>query len=124
MKKLFCLLLFCFVFCAALTGCKSETVSADAYYLVIGEENVIEITISTPKENGGVSNADGSLFKKGEKVILEQLEGLTSLRGVTIIAVNEAGEPVYAFHIPDNADDGDITKLVLGDTWLVAPTRN
>lgn len=107
-----------------MAGCKNETVPENAYYLVIGAEGVKEILIETPKSSGGVENADGSLFRMGDKVMLEHLDGIDSLRGVTVTAVNEAGETVYRFHIPMQADDGDITKLVLGDTWLVAPTGN
>ncbi len=95
----------------------------DAFYLVIGEKNVAEIKISTPKSSGGVVNADGSLFRKGQKVWLEEIDGISSLRGVSITAINKDGRIVYSFSIPENADDGDITKLVLGDTWLYAPTE-
>ena len=123
MKKYICLFILILIFISLLTGCKSETMPEDAFYLVIGEENVAEIKVSTPNGGGGVVNADGSLFRKGEKVWLEDIDGISSLRGVTITAVNKDGFIVYYFSIPENADEGDITKLVLGDTWLVAPTE-
>ena len=123
MKKFTVLILALAAVCICLTGCKSETVPEDAYYLVIGEDGVKEINVSTPDGGGGVVHADGSVFKKGEKVWLEQLDGISSLRGVSIRAAGEDGETVYTFHIPENADDGDIVKLILGDTWFVAPTR-
>ena len=123
MKKYIFLFILIILILSLLTGCKNETMPEDAFYLVIGEENIAEIKISTPNSSGGVVNADGSLFRKGQKVWLEDIDGISSLRGVTITAVNKDGFIVYSFSVPENADEGDITKLVLGDTWLVAPTE-
>ena len=49
------------------------------YYLLIGADGVNEIQVSLPDSGGGVVNADGSSFKKGEKVYLEPLQGITDL---------------------------------------------
>ena len=123
MKRYIGLFIFIIIIISLLTGCKSETMPENAYYLVIGEDNVAEIKISTSTSSGGVVNADGSLFHIGEKVWIEELDGVSSLRGVSITAVNKDGDTVYSFSVPADADEGTITKLVLGDSWLVAPTE-
>lgn len=62
------------------------------YYLTIGAEGVKSIELTMPNSSGGCENADGSLFKKGERIWLENLDGYTDLRGLTITALGENGE--------------------------------
>jgi len=94
----------------------------DGYYLLIGEEGVKEIKVSLPNSGGGVVNANGSLFKMGEKVYLEPLQGVTDLRGLAITALGKDGEIIYALSIPEGASNAEITNIVGGDGWLLAPT--
>lgn len=93
----------------------------DKYYLLIGTEGVHEIEVSTQKSSGGCRNADNSPFKKGEKVWIEQLNGDSDLRGVTITAHDTEGNTIYTFSVPETATDDEITRLVNGDSWLMPP---
>jgi len=94
----------------------------DGYYLLIGAEGVSDIKVSTPSVSGGCKNADGTPYKKGEKVWLEQLNGVTDLRGLLITAYDENGNILYAFSVPENVTNEEITDLVGRDSWLIAPT--
>lgn len=93
----------------------------DGYFLVIGADGVESIEVSGANSSGGVVNADGTTFKNGEKVWLEQLQGVTDLRGITITALGADGEIIYAFSVPEGASDAVITELVGTDPWLLAP---
>ena len=95
----------------------------EGYYLLIGADGVQEIQVSLPGSSGGVVNADGSFFKKGEEVYLAQLQNITDLRGVSITALGKNGEIIYALSIPEDASDAEIINIVGGDGWLLAPTE-
>ena len=71
--------------------------------------------------SGGIVNADGSLFRKGDRVWLEQLDGVADLRGVSITALDRNGKSVYLFSVPASASDEELAKLVNADDWLIAP---
>jgi len=96
----------------------------DGYYLLIGTDGVKEIQVSLPDSGGGVVNADGSLFEKGEKVWLEHLQNVTDLRGLSITALGEDGEVLYGLSIPEDASTEDVINTVGGDGWLLAPTEH
>lgn len=95
--------------------------SEDKYYLMIGAEGVHDIEVSTPSSNGGCRNANHSPFKKGEMVWIEQLNGDSDLRGVTITAHDTEGNAVYTFSVPEEATDEEIARLMSEDGWLIAP---
>ena len=94
------------------------------YYLLIGADGVNEIQVSLPDSGGGVVNADGSSFQKGEKVYLESLQGITDLRGLSITALGENGEVLYGLSIPEDASMEDVINTVGSDGWLLAPTEH
>ena len=94
----------------------------DGYFLLIGADGVESIKITGPNTSGGAVNADGSVFKKGEKVWLEQLQGVTDLRGYSITALGKNGEILYALSIPEGATNDEVVNLVGSDGWLLAPT--
>ena len=94
------------------------------YYLLIGADGVNEIQVSLPDSGGGVVNADGSSFKKGEKVYLEPLQGITDLRGLSITALGKNGEVLYGLSIPEDASMEDVINTVGSDGWLLAPTEH
>ena len=94
------------------------------YYLLIGADGVQEIQVSLPDSGGGVVNADGSPFKKGEKVYLEPLQGISDLRGLSITALGENGEVLYGLSIPEDASMEDVINTVGSDGWLLAPTEH
>lgn len=100
----------------------NDDTQEDKYYLLIGTDGVLDVEVSTPNTSGGCRNADNSPFKKGEKVWLEQLNSDSDLRGVTITALDAEGNVIYTFSVPENATDDEITRLVGGDSWLIAPT--
>lgn len=96
----------------------------EGYHLLIGADGVNEIQVSLPDSGGGVVNADGSSFKKGEKVYLEPLQGITDLRGLSITAFGENGEVLYAKSIPEDISMEEAIHIVGGDGWLLAPTEH
>lgn len=88
------------------------------FYLTIGAEGVKSIELTMPNASGGCENADGSLFKKGERIWLENLDGYTDLRGLTITALGENGEIIWTASIPDEEENKGFTHLV-NDDWEI-----
>ena len=88
------------------------------FYLTIGAEGVKSIELTMPSSSGGCENADGSLFKKGERIWLENLDGYTDLRGLTITALGENGEIIWTASIPDEEENKGFTHLV-NDDWEI-----
>lgn len=88
------------------------------FYLTIGSEGVKSIELSMPNSSGGCENANGSLFKKGERVWLENLDGYADLRGLTITALGENGEVIWTTSIPDSEENKGFTHLV-NDDWEI-----
>ena len=88
------------------------------FYLTIGSEGVKSIKLSMPNSSGGFENADGSLLKKGERIWLENLDGYTDLRGLTITALGENGEIIWTASIPDEEENKGFIHLV-NDDWEI-----
>ena len=88
------------------------------FYLTIGSEGVKSIKLSMPNSSGGFENADGSLLKKGERIWVENLDGYTDLRGLTITALGENGEIIWTASIPDEEENKGFTHLV-NDDWEI-----
>ena len=93
----------------------------DGYYLLIGADGVESIEVSGPNSSGGAVNADGSNFKKGEKVWLEQLQGVTDLRGYSITAYGKNGKVIYALSIPVGATNEEVINTINSGGWLLTP---
>ena len=93
----------------------------DEYYLLIGADGVESIEVSGPNSGGGAVNADGSNFKKGEKVWLEHLQGVTDLRGYSITAYGKNGKVIYSLSIPVGATNDEVINAVSGGGWLLTP---
>ena len=88
------------------------------FYLTIGSEGVKCIALSMPNASGGCENADGSLFKKGERIWLDNLDGYADLRGLTITALGENGEIIWTASGPDEEENKGFTHLV-NDDWEI-----
>ena len=88
------------------------------YYLTIGEEGVVSIEIQNTNKSGGCANADGSPFRKGERVWLDPLDGCTNLRGVTITALDKDGIQVWRISIPDQPGNQQFAGYA-GDGWAL-----
>lgn len=71
-----------------------------------------------PNSSGGCENADGSLFKKGERIWLENLDGYADLRGLTITALGENGESIWTASVPNEDENNGFTHLV-NDDWEI-----
>ncbi len=97
----------------------AEEGSMMGYSLIIGAAGVKNVGIHTPYSSGGCINADNTPFRKGEKVYLSQLDGLSSLRGVSITADDESGNVLYSFSVPEGATDMEIAELVLNSPWTL-----
>lgn len=70
-------------------------------YLVIGAEDIAEIGLEVSGISGGCINADGSTFRKGEKIWLEQLDGCANLQGLKITALDQQGNTVWKWVVQD-----------------------
>ena len=88
------------------------------FYLTIGAEGVERIALSMPNASGGCENADGSLFKKGERIWLDNLDGYADLRGLTITSLGENGEIIWTASVPDEEENKGFTHLV-NDDWEI-----
>ena len=88
------------------------------FYLTIGSEGVKSIELTMPSSSGGCENADGSLFKKGERIWLENLGGYSDLCGLTITALGENGEIIWTASVPDEEENKGFTHLV-NDDWEI-----
>ena len=88
------------------------------FYLTIGSEGVKCIALSMPNASGGCENADGSLFKKGERIWLDNLDGYADLSGLTITALGENGEIIWTASVPDEEENKGFTHLV-NDDWEI-----
>lgn len=88
------------------------------YYLTIGAEGVKIIELSMPHSSGGFENADGSLLTKGERIWIENLDGYSDLRGLTITALGENGEIIWTASVPDGEENKGFTHLV-NDDWEI-----
>ena len=104
--------------CLQVEGFSSNVDEPAKYYLTIGAEGVKSIELTMPNSSGGCENADGSLFKKGERIWLENLDGYTDLRGLTITALGENGEIIWTASIPDEEENKGFTHLV-NDDWEI-----
>ncbi|MBQ9968237.1 MAG: hypothetical protein IJO88_05895, partial [Oscillospiraceae bacterium] len=105
-----------------LTGPAGETPEhEDSYHLVIGADGVTSIQISGADTGGGIVHADGSAFRKGEKVWLEPLEGVTDLRGISITAFGADGAILYLLSVPEDLPDTEVLDLIGSDSWLLVP---
>ena len=104
--------------CIQIEGFSSNVDEPAKYYLTIGAEGVKSIELTMPNSSGGCENADGSLFKKGERIWLENLDGYTDLRGLTITALGENGEIIWTASIPNEDENQGFTHLV-NDDWEI-----
>lgn len=93
----------------------------NSYFMMIEEEGIAEIRVSTPNNSGGCIHADNSLFKSGEKVWLENLNHIDDLRGVEVAAISESGETVYSVTFPESSTDKEIEQLLLQTEWFIPP---
>lgn len=93
---------------------------AKKYYLIIGADGVKSIELTMPNSSGGRENADGSLFKKGERIWLENLDGYNDLRGLMITAIGENGEIIWTASIPNSEENKGFTHLTQDD-WIITP---
>ena len=88
------------------------------FYLTIGAEAVKSIELTMPNASGECENADGSLFKKGERIWLENLDGYSDLCGLTITALGENDEIIWTASVPDEEENKGFTHLVK-DNWEI-----
>ena len=90
----------------------------DRYWLTIGADGVKRVEIKTAYSSGRCENADGTVFKKGERIWVECLNGYRDLRGVSFTALDEAGQIMWQASIPDGKDNEGFTHL-RNDDWNI-----
>ena len=88
------------------------------YYLTVGVPDVVLIEVDMPGFSGGFENADGSAFREGTKILLEPFSGLADLRGVELIAYDEADNIVWTVSIPNTKENAGLTHLSQ-DGWSI-----
>lgn len=93
--------------------------SSEEFYLTIGADNVKSIVVTTPYTSGGCQNADGSLYRKGEQIWLEQLAGREDLRGVTITALDASETVIWTASVPNTEENRGFTRLTQ-DGWTIS----
>ena len=93
------------------------------FYLTIGADNVKSIMVTTPYTSGGCQNADGSLYRKGELIWLEPLDGREDLRGVTITAVDASETVIWTASVPNTEENRGFTRLTQ-DGWTITNIRD
>lgn len=119
MKKLMTLLLMLIVITVSLVACNGKgNIEGNKFYLTIGTNNVKSIELIMKNTSGGCVKADNSLYKKGERIWLESLDGHSDLRGVTITALDEEGAIVWSASIPDDEKNIGVT-LLTQDEWII-----
>lgn len=97
----------------------TQDLELERFYLTIGAEGVKTIELTMPNSIDACENEDGSLFKKGDRIWLECLDGYKDLRGVSITALGENGEILWTASIPDGEDNEGFTHL-RNDDWNIA----
>lgn len=97
-------------------------VETRGFWLTIGADGVRSIELTMPDMSGGCTNADGSLFRKGERVWLDNLEGYGSLRGLTIAALDADGAVIWTASVPDTDENDGFTRLTIDD-WTITNIR-
>lgn len=100
------------------TESKEKDYQEEGYHLLITEEGVKTIEVTGTYLSSGVQNADGSLYKLGEKV---WLEGVTDLQGITVMLYGANGEIINGFSIPANIKEDEITDAIGKNSWLLVP---
>lgn len=106
------------IVCLEAENVKVRITDSGGFYLTIGEEGVKRIAFSMSDSSGGFENADGSLLKKGERIWLENMDGRSDLRGLTITAYGENGEIIWTAAVPDKAENRGLTYFA-HDDWVV-----
>ena len=124
MKKYVTIGLALLLLSALFVGCApaEEEVNPNGYTLVIGVDGILDVEVDTPTQSGGVRHADNTPFRRGELVWLEQLDELSSLRGVSVKALDEEGRVVYHFSVAEDATREEIQELLVG-SWLIPPAE-
>ena len=92
------------------------------FYLTIGDEEVMRIEVSMPDSSGGVQNADGTAFKKGERIWLEMLDGYSDLRGLTITAYDAEDSILWTASVPNTQGNEGFTHLT-NNGWTITNVK-
>lgn len=101
---------------------ETEETRRGQYYLTIGAEDVVEIRIVAPDRSGGVQNADGTAYHRGERVWLEQLDGRSDLRGVALTALDSHGEICWSMSVPNGTENEGVQNVIATD-WKLEYTE-
>jgi len=117
------LILLAVIVCIAVALCfltdpKEDETYPDRYYLVVGGDGVERIEVTSADQSGGVVNADGSPFRKGEKVWLEVLDGESEILHIT--AYDADGRILYEYGKDTESEDW---KLFFGDQEVLPPSE-
>lgn len=93
------------------------------FFITIGAEGVSRIEYSLPGRSGGMMNADETMLKLGERVLLfDKSFGLTDLRGLEITALDDGGNVVWSAAVPDTGENRGTTYL-RQDGWVITNVR-
>ena len=87
------------------------------YYLTIGREGVASLYITAGGRSLLACPEDFGLYEMGEQIWLEGLDGLRTLRGVTITARDEENMDLFSVRIADSHYQTEDT--VVCDDWII-----
>ena len=87
------------------------------YYLTVGKDGIASISIIAGGRTLLACPEDFGVYEKGEKIWLEGLDGLKSLRGVTITARDGANTDVFSVRIADSHYQSEDT--IVCDDWII-----
>lgn len=88
-------------------------------YLLVGEEQVAQLLVTTPGGSGGCANADGSLMAPGDRVWLSSLapwEFQDGLEGVCITALDAQDREIWSVNFPEGTP---VTLPYREDAWYL-----
>ena len=87
------------------------------YYLKVGEEGVAHIEVSAGSRGLNIFPNDMNVFRSGEVLYLDGLDGLRSLRGVSVTAKDGDGDDLFSVRIADS--DYETEDTIVCDDWII-----
>lgn len=87
------------------------------YILLTGEETISSLFITRADHSGGYIISKDALFTPRAQIWLEPLEGMYSIAGITLRAVDENGKTIWKYTVPEN--QGTAQRIQDGD-WVLS----
>ena len=89
------------------------------YYLTVGMEGVSSILVKSGSRQGLYYTDDFTPFRLGEELYLETLDGLDTLRGVSVTARDADGNDLFSVRVSDYYDQREEDGTVRCGDWVI-----